>query len=276
LTNTDRTTEDLLATVPLFARLERKSLRKMAALCVPREFDTGAEIISEGGTGLGLFIITEGRVEVTKGEGDSRVVLAELQRGALLGEMALVDDQPRSASATAIEPTRCLLITRGSFQTLVKKDSELAWCLVPALADRIRDMQQRMIERGVEKDEVTFDDGFEVRTKQARPAKRTRDEGDDEEEQSLDRFVTGLLRGQYALTIASIAAFRGVARAFEEFVRTLASETELDDSDRIEDVTRKLPRGLIEASGAGLREVERTPERLLERYRRYRDGKGST
>jgi CRP/FNR family transcriptional regulator len=273
LTEADLQPEELLSRAPLFARLERRSLKKLAALCVPREYEADTEIISEGDTGLGLFIITGGRVEVSKGEGEDRVQVAVLERGALLGEMALIDDQPRSASATAVEPTRCLLITRGSFQTLVKKDPEIAWCIVPTLADRVRELL-RLIEEGglVESAEVHEDDD----TGETRKKRKKRKREDDDEGLSLDRFITGLLRGQYALTIAGFAAFRGVARAAEEFLRRLASETELDDSDRPSELVRRLPQGIIAATGAGIREAEKTPERLLEKYRRYRDGRESS
>jgi hypothetical protein len=274
LTDADLKPEDLLATVPLFARLERKSYKKLAALCVPREYETDTEIISEGGTGLGLFIITDGQVEVSKGEGDERIRLAVLERGALLGEMALIDDQPRSATATAIEPTRCLLITRGSFQKLVKQDPEIAWCIVPTLAERVRELLRMIDEGGLAESVEAHDRAEDVEGKRRSSKAKARD--DDDEGLSLDKLVTGMVRGQYALTIAAFAGFRGVARAAEEFLRGLASETEIEDSDRMSEVARRLPQGLITATGSGMRELEKTPERLLEKYRRYRGGKDSS
>jgi CRP-like cAMP-binding protein len=274
VTETEQSPEDLLAKVPLFSQLDRKGLRKLAALCVPRQFEPNTEIITEGGTGLGLFIITDGQVEITKGEGDSRVRLAVLENGDLLGEMALIDDQPRSASATALVPTSCLLVTRGSFQTLVKKDPEIAWCIVPTLADRIRELQQRMMETDTEWTET--DDRDAENGPEVQPAKGESDTKDKDDGRSLDDIATALVRGQYALTIAGFAGIRGVARAFEKFLRTLASETELDESERFADVARRLPEGLIEATGAGLREAEKMPEQLLEKYRRYRDTEGSS
>ncbi len=59
-------TEDFLARAPLFARLGRRSLHKLAALCISRDFEPGAVVISEGDTGLGLFVIVSGSVEITK------------------------------------------------------------------------------------------------------------------------------------------------------------------------------------------------------------------
>jgi CRP-like cAMP-binding protein len=140
--------EEFLQRAPLFARLESRQLHRLAGLCVPRTYDPGEEIVVEGSTGLGLFVITSGRVEVTRGTGDEKIVFAELGSGDLLGEMSLVDDQPRSATVRTLEPTTCLLITRGSFQSLVDSEPEIAWCIVPVLAGRLRALQEELIAGG--------------------------------------------------------------------------------------------------------------------------------
>jgi CRP/FNR family cyclic AMP-dependent transcriptional regulator len=271
VTEGDQKPEELLKRVPLFARLGRRGLRTLAGLCMPREYPSDTLLITEGDTGLGLFILTSGRVEVYKGEGEGRIQLAELERGAILGEMSLIDDQPRSASAVTLEPTNCLLITRGSFQTLVKKDPEIAWCVVPTLADRIRELQQRMME-----DEAALasvgegkpSPGEEQEKAEGRGAEAK--ESEEDLRRSTEDALLGLVRGQYALALAGFAGIRGLVRAFESFLRTLASETDIDDSERLGEVTRKLPRGLVSALDSGLREAEKAPEQLLEKYRCYR------
>lgn len=265
----DLNAEDFLARAPLFARLNRRSLRRLAQLCVPRDFDPGAVMISEGDTGLGLFVVVAGRVEITKGSGDDVIRLAEMKPGDLLGEMALIDDRPRSASAVALEPTRCLLITRNSFQTLVRKDPEIAWCLLPTLAERIRDLQQRMIDTGavVAPPEPEGDD------KATSPAAPTRAEATDETTKDDKRDpLLSLARGQYAVAIAAAAGLRGAATALERFLRELGREAKLDDAESIGDVARELPSSLLQATTEGLESAERIPEQLLERYRRCRDG----
>lgn len=266
MTDTELNAEDFLARAPLFARLERRSLRKLAGLCMPRDFEPGAIVISEGDTGLGLFVVVSGRIEVTKGTGDDAVRLAVMEPGDLLGEMALIDDQPRSASAVALEPTRCLLITRNSFQTLTSKDPEIAWCMLPTLAERIRDLQQRMISSGavVAPPEKSGD---------LPPTSSIPSPLPDEIEEDDDRDpLVSLARGQVALAIATAAGVRGVAMAFERFLRELADTSKLDRVDSVREIARELPASLLSASAAGLGAAERVPERLLERYRRYRDG----
>jgi len=261
----DLNAEDFLARAPLFARLGRRSLRKLAGLCVPRDFEPGAVVISEGDTGLGLFVVVSGKVEVTKGEGDNALRLAVMERGDLLGEMALIDDQPRSASAVALEATRCLLITRNSFQTLTEKDPEIAWCLLPTLAERIRDLQQRMIDTG-----AVASPSVESSDAQTRPPSLPRSETEDEDD---DRDpLLSLARGQYALAIAAAAGIRGVATTMERFLREVADSSNLDEVESVQELARELPSSLLSAGRSSLEATERIPERLLERYRRYRDG----
>ena len=254
--------EDFLTRAPLFARLEGRQLHRLAELCVPRTYEAGEEIVVEGSTGLGLFVITSGRVEVTRGSGDEKVVFAELGSGDLLGEMSLVDDQPRSATVRTLEPTTCLLITRGSFQSLVDREPEIAWCIVPVLAGRLRALQEELIAGGggthvgaVVEDVTWSDDDTERK------------------ESGGARAALNLLRGQYALALAMAGGMRGFAEATESFLRTLATDTNLDDGEDLDEVMRESPRGLVNAAEEGLAEVERLPERMLARYRRARGGR---
>jgi CRP-like cAMP-binding protein len=254
--------EEFLSRAPLFARLEGRQLHRLAELCVPRSYDTGEEIVVEGSTGLGLFVITGGRVEVTRGTGDEKVVFAELGSGDLLGEMSLVDDQPRSATVRTLEPTTCLLITRGSFQSLVDREPEIAWCIVPVLAGRLRALQEELIAGG----------GGARAAAAVEDVTWSEDE-DDEKDSDAVRAALGLLRGQYALALAMAGGMRGFAEAAESFLRTLARDTDLEDGEDLAEVLRESPRGFANATEEGLAEVERLPERMLARYRRARGGR---
>jgi CRP-like cAMP-binding protein len=254
--------EEFLSRAPLFARLEARQLHRLAELCVPRSYDTGEEIVVEGSTGLGLFVITAGRVEVTRGTGDAKVVFAELGSGDLLGEMSLVDDQPRSATVRTLEPTTCLLITRGSFQSLVDREPEIAWCIVPVLAGRLRALQEELIAGG----------GGAKAAAAVEDVTWSEDDDDDEDSDAV-RAALSLLRGQYALALAMAGGMRGFAEATESFLRALARDTDLEDGKDLAEVLRESPRGLVNATEEGLAEVERLPERMLARYRRARGGR---
>ena len=137
--------KEALARVPFFADLSRRDLKRLAVLCVPKQFEAGTEILKEGAVGLGLYLISDGRVEVFKTENERRRKLAVLGAGDVLGEMALIDDKPRSASAVALERTSALLLSRDSFRTVVKKSPSVAWALVPELAGRLRDVEDRLM-----------------------------------------------------------------------------------------------------------------------------------
>ena len=254
--------EEFLSRAPLFARLESRQLHRLAELCVPRSYDTGEEIVVEGSTGLGLFVITSGRVEVTRGTGEEKVVFAELGSGDLLGEMSLVDDQPRSATVRTLEATTCLLITRGSFQSLVDREPEIAWCIVPVLAGRLRALQEELIAGG----------GGATAAAAVEDLTWSEDEDDDKDSDAM-RAALGLLRSQYALALAMAGGVRGFVEAAESFLRTLARDTDLEDGEDLGDVLRESPRGLINATEEGLAEVEKLPERMLARYRRARGGR---
>jgi CRP-like cAMP-binding protein len=258
----ETTAEEFLSRAPLFARLERRQLHRLAELCVPRTYETGEEIVVEGSTGLGLFVITGGRVEVTRGSGDDKVVFAELGSGDLLGEMSLVDDQPRSATVRTLESTSCLLITRGSFQSLVDREPDIAWCIVPVLAGRLRALQEELIAGG---------GGAKVGT--AVEDVTWSEEESDTKDGDGARAALNLIRGQYAFALAMAGGMRGFIEAAESFLRTLARDTEIDDADDLGDVLRESPRAIADATESSLAEVERLPERMLARYRRARGGR---
>lgn len=138
--------EALISKVPLFTRLDKGSLRKLAALCIPRQFPKGKLLIKQGETGLGLFLITAGRVEVYFEQGGMRTRLAILEPGDSLGEMSLVDDAARSTSAEALEDTECILLTRDGFSALRKEEPEVPWLIMSSLADKLREANQRLVD----------------------------------------------------------------------------------------------------------------------------------
>lgn len=247
---------ELLARVPLFARLPRNQLRSLARLCKPRDYEPGAVIIEEGAVGLGLFLVTSGQVEVFKQLGDKQVRLAVLEAGDILGELAVLDDEVRSASARALEPTLCLLITRDSFQTLLHKDPEVAWCIVPALTERIREMQQRIL---LEDEPALLNAGGKTSDagSVASPSATAPDE------HAGPSMLLRLLRAQYAGLMAGTAGLEGTLRMGTTFLRTLARETELNAAPAGRDVVARMPRGVVDAIVDAIKEGEKLPERVL-------------
>jgi CRP/FNR family cyclic AMP-dependent transcriptional regulator len=131
--------EDVLAQVPLFSDLTKSELQVLAANCREREYPAGATLLRQGETGIGLFIITGGRVQVSQQtpNGDTRD-LGTFDRGAVLGEMSLLDDLPRTATVTALEPAHALAIPVWDFRAALREQPEIAIKLLGILSRRLR------------------------------------------------------------------------------------------------------------------------------------------
>jgi len=253
-------TEERLSRVPLFANLGPGAVRKLARLCIPRSYPRGTMIIEEGSVGLGLFLIASGQVEVFKGAAPTAVTLAVLGPGGVLGEMAVLDDAPRSASARALDDTECLLLTRDSFQTLLRSDPEIAWCLVPVLTGRVRELQARIVGDGGGTASTPADPDAAAPPRETEPEPAAA-EGSDA---SL-RF----LRAEYAALMAAVTGMEEAARVGGEFLRKLAQETRLEETGSGSGVARRLPAGLAAASRQALTEAEKTPERVVASFLRH-------
>ena len=129
---------DVLRAMPLFKHLTYKEVMRLLNVTVVRSYALGDQIVSEGENGDELFIILSGKVRLHKAE----AFITHLGRGAHLGEMSLVDRSPRSASATAEEPSRALMLRRKDFYEIIRKEPVLAtkllWSFVQVLTERLR------------------------------------------------------------------------------------------------------------------------------------------
>jgi CRP-like cAMP-binding protein len=136
--------EDTLANVELFAELPRRDLSRLAKVTVVRDYDKGAVIVKEGELGVAFYVVAEGRVEVVKDLGtDKEQVVAEMGPDSFFGEMALFDNQVRSASVRAMIPTQCLVITKWDFNAeLTGPGARIAIALLAVLARRIRALNE--------------------------------------------------------------------------------------------------------------------------------------
>ncbi len=131
---------EILAGVWLFQNASKESLEKLAAFAFNRTYKTGDVIVEEGQTGNGVYVIAEGKVEVIKGMGSaSPQRVAVLDQGEVFGEMALLDELPRSASVRALEDTTCVGIDRWLFINQLMKDPQVAITMMQVLAQRLRE-----------------------------------------------------------------------------------------------------------------------------------------
>ncbi len=131
--------EDVIAQVPLFSDLTPREQSVLAANCRERDYPAGATLLRQGETGVGLFIITGGRVSVTQQSPDgSTRDLGAYEPGAVLGEMSLLDDLPRTATVTALQPTRALVIPVWDFRAALREAPEIAIKLLSVMSRRLR------------------------------------------------------------------------------------------------------------------------------------------
>jgi CRP/FNR family transcriptional regulator, cyclic AMP receptor protein len=135
---------ELIRKIEFFEALEPKVLKQIAEMCIVREFASGEHIVRQGEAGLGLYFITTGRAKVEIDRNDVKVVVAELKEGDSLGEFSIIDEKARSANVICVEETRCLLLTRDSFQKVMKKHPEIANQMLRTLVGRIRTVNERI------------------------------------------------------------------------------------------------------------------------------------
>lgn len=137
---------DILKNVPLFRELSYQQLVRVMNLSHQSTFEAGQELFTQGAAGHELFVVLRGRVELTRGG----VRVAEVGAGAHLGEMSLVDDAQRSATATALEPGKVLTVQRDDFYEVLRREPALAvkllWSFVRVLADRLRTTTSELAE----------------------------------------------------------------------------------------------------------------------------------
>lgn len=129
---------DFLKRVQLFEDLDQKSLESIANSAVEQSYQAGQEIVRQGDTGVGAFIIRSGRVEVVQDHAGTAERIGELRSGDVFGEMALLDEFPRSATVRALEPTTCLGIQRWHFRGILESHPQIALALLPVLTRRLR------------------------------------------------------------------------------------------------------------------------------------------
>jgi CRP/FNR family cyclic AMP-dependent transcriptional regulator len=125
---------NVLAEVPLLASLNSRHLRHVAGLAKIRRFHDGAVMMRTGDSGDAMYVLLDGRAGVQVSRG--RTVGIEM--GAFVGELALLDDGPRTATVVADGPVIALSITRTAFRKLLRSEPSIAVAIAEELARRLR------------------------------------------------------------------------------------------------------------------------------------------
>ena len=134
----------ILGRVPLFVDLSKRELQRLSVACRPRDYAASEVLVRQGEPGAGLFIMVSGQVQVTQHhENATSQAIRTAGPGEVFGEMALLDDQPRSATITAIEPTRVLMLPIFDFRAALREDGDICVRLLAVISRRLRAAEAR-------------------------------------------------------------------------------------------------------------------------------------
>ncbi len=155
----ERLLSNLLATAPLFRPLDRKQRLDLMRRFTAHDVAPGTIVIQEGQPGQGLYVILNGEVDVSKVDGEEKVLLATLKAGDVFGEISLLNDAPTTATVTAATNTTVLFLARDVFQKLIQAVDEIREYVESLGEERLMDTRI-LLEAGSDEEleELTDDD----------------------------------------------------------------------------------------------------------------------
>jgi CRP/FNR family transcriptional regulator, cyclic AMP receptor protein len=138
---------ELIRSTELFADLDESALDRVVESVVDRDLRRGDVIFTEGADAEHLYIVEDGRIAIASKSDDGREsVFALMERGALFGEMSLLDGLGRSAEARALEPSQVLEIPYAPVRAIYEERPQLLWGVVGLLVGRIRSMDSALAD----------------------------------------------------------------------------------------------------------------------------------
>jgi len=140
----------------LFRELDPKELRALRYIAEERVFPAGKRIFSENDPGDGVYVIRDGLVEIAHLVGDRALcVFSKFGPGDIFGEMAVIEDRPRSATTTAVKKTSVYFIPRDQMITLLRRSPALSLRLLQEVSRRLRDFNQQHLREIVEAERLS-------------------------------------------------------------------------------------------------------------------------
>jgi CRP/FNR family transcriptional regulator, cyclic AMP receptor protein len=141
-------TLEAIRSVPLFSSLDDSAAASLRSLLRVRNLPSGTPIFKAGDMGDAMYLIEGGRVRISviDTEGNS-VTLAELARGDFFGEMAILDDKPRSADAAVTDDACVLVLSRDDFHDFVRRSPDIALKMLGATSERLRRTDRLLRDR---------------------------------------------------------------------------------------------------------------------------------
>ena len=135
----------MLSKIDLFADMPEEDLQAVSNLAATRTYPKNTIIISEGDDSDSLYCVLSGKVKVYLSDDDGReIIINILGEGEYFGELALLDDAPRSASVMTLEETKLAVISKSAFENCLSKNPQLALHIIRELSKRMRNLTQNV------------------------------------------------------------------------------------------------------------------------------------
>ncbi len=136
---------ELLGRVPVFSTLERADLERIADVSVPRSFEPGQAVFREGDASDTCYVVRDGHARAIRSHGDGRTItLATFGPGDFFGELAMFEDERRSATVEATEQMSVVGVLGPDMRRLMSEHPQIAMRLVVALGRRLRETNERL------------------------------------------------------------------------------------------------------------------------------------
>ncbi len=134
-----QSTIELLGTVELFSHLSEEQLTLLSSHSREIQFRKNAVLMTEGDIGESMYVIQSGLVKVYVSDEDGKeLMLYQQGPGAVIGDIALLDDEPRSASVSTLEKTSAIMIGKASFLQCLQESPEMSLGIIRSLTQRLR------------------------------------------------------------------------------------------------------------------------------------------
>ena len=118
----------------------------MSSAALGRFYEDGEIVVRQGDVGDCMFVVQDGEVEILVQESGSEVVLRSAGRNEVLGEMAIFEHQPRSATIRAKGKARILTLDKRNFLRRINEDPSLAFRMIETMSHRVRDLSHEVVE----------------------------------------------------------------------------------------------------------------------------------
>ena len=135
-----------LRKIPLLADLSEEDLEQLYKMAETVSVPAGQFVLREGDAGDSLYVVLDGELEVTKRQGGQEVLLSSYKPGQFFGEMALLEQAPRSASVRTLRESHLLVIDRAAFQTLLSCSPSAPFKILRTVTSRLRSTESMLIQ----------------------------------------------------------------------------------------------------------------------------------